>query len=74
MVAWPRPQSSVQIRVYVPVLVGVTTISVWIPGTTSCFWPICGIQKEWMTSADVMSNFTCRWSGITSSSERTLPG
>ena len=74
IVAWPRPQSSVQISENVPVFVGVTTISVWIPGTTSCFWPICGIQNEWITSAEVMSNFTCRWSGITSSSDRTLPG
>ncbi len=57
-----------------PVRVGVITIFVVIPGTTSCFWPICGIQSEWITSADCISNLTDRWSGITSSSVCTFPG
>ena len=52
IVAWPRPQSSVQMSVNVPVRVGVITMLVSIPGTTSCFCPIAGIQNEWITSAD----------------------
>ena len=37
MVAWPRPQSSVQMSVKVPVRVGVITMLVSMPGTRSCF-------------------------------------
>ena len=58
IVEWPRPQSSVQISVNRPVFVGVITISVVTPGTTSCFCPISGIQSEWITSADSISNWT----------------
>ena len=39
---------------------------VWMPGTTSCFCPIAGIQNEWITSADSNSNVMLRSSGITS--------
>ena len=56
-----------------PVRVGVITMSVVTPGTTSCFWPISGIQSEWITSAELISNSTARSSGITSSFERTSP-
>src|SRR5262249_8005223 len=56
IVAWPRPQSSVQITGYVPILSGVMWSVVSMPGTVSCFWPNSGTQKEWMTS------FACRWS------------
>ena len=52
--------------------VGVITRCVVIPGTTSCFWPICGIQNEWITSADSRFSFTLRSSGSTSSYDRSL--
>ena len=71
MVEWPRPHSSVQMSVNRPVRVGVITISVVTPGTTSCFCPICGIQSEWITSADTIVNSTPRSTGRTSSFERT---
>ena len=54
-------------------VIGVITIFCVVPGTTSCFWPISGIQSEWITSADSISNSTARSSGITSSYERTSP-
>ena len=49
--AWPRPQSSVQMIGYVPILFGVTVKFVSIPGTASCFCPNSGTQNEWMTSS-----------------------
>ena len=54
MMAWPRPQSSVQMTGNVPVRVGVTTSVLYSPGTASCFCESSGTQNEWMTSFDVM--------------------
>ena len=55
IIAWPSPQSSVQMTGNVPVRVGVTTSVLSLPGTASCFCESSGTQKEWMTSFDVMS-------------------
>ena len=66
MVAWPSPQSSVQMSGNRPVFVGVITMLVSMPGTTSCFCPIAGIQNEWITSADCNSKVMLRFTGITS--------
>ena len=33
---------------YVPILVGVITSVLTVPGTASCFWPNSGTQNEWM--------------------------
>src|SRR5262249_40915998 len=63
IVEWPSPQSSVQMTAKVPVRVGVITRSFTWPGTASCFWPNSGTQKEWITSAAVISSFTGRFSG-----------
>src|SRR5207245_1460120 len=53
IVAWPRPQSSVQMTGNLPTLFGVMCSVGWMPGTVSCFWLHSGTQKEWMTSFDV---------------------
>jgi hypothetical protein len=63
MVACPSPQSSVQINVKLPVRVRGPTILVVTPGRRSCFWPISGIQNEWITSAAVISNSSPRSTG-----------
>jgi hypothetical protein len=47
----------------VPILSGVTTISVVWPGTASCFCENWGTQNEWMTSLEVISSFVCRFFG-----------
>ena len=51
IVAWPSPQSSVQMTGYVPILSGVMCSCVWRPGTVSCFCPNSGTQNEWITSS-----------------------
>ena len=63
MTACPRPQSSVQITGYVPILFGVMCSVGWRPGTVSCFWPNSGTQNEWITSFDVKVKSTERLTG-----------
>ena len=66
IIAWPSPQSSVQMTGYSPVLVGVITSVVSIPGTASCFWPNSGTQNEWITSRERSVSSTVRSTGRTS--------
>src|SRR5437660_3546587 len=61
--AWPRPQSSVQITGYVPILFGVMCNVGCRPGTVSCFCPNSGTQNEWITSFDVKVKSTERLTG-----------
>src|SRR5581483_9360984 len=63
IVAWPRPQSSVQMTSNVPVFVGVMWSFVGRPGTVSCFCPNSGTQNEWMTSSALKWSSTERPSG-----------
>src|SRR5439155_12708063 len=71
--AWPTPQSSVQMTGYVPMRSGVMWRVGWMPGTTSCFCPNSGTQKEWITSFDVMCSTTERLTGRRRMSDGLLP-
>ncbi len=50
IVEWPRPQSSVQTSVYVPVLIGSTRTFVTIRARRPSSIRNSGTQKEWITS------------------------
>jgi hypothetical protein len=63
IVAWPRPQSSVQITGKRPILFGVMWSVGWMPGTVSCFWLHSGTQNEWMTSFEVNVSSSERLTG-----------
>ena len=66
IVAWPRPQSSVQMTGNRPSFVGVMWSVGWMPGTVSCFWPHSGTQNEWITSFAVNVSRMSRPSGTRS--------
>ena len=72
IVACPSPQSSVHIKANCPVLFGVITSVVSIPGTASDFWPNSGTQNEWITSTEFNVSLTGSSTGSTSWPEVTL--
>src|SRR6266850_902435 len=71
--ACPSPQSSVQIREYVPTLFGVMWSVGWSPGTRSCFCLNSGTQNEWSTSFACMVSTTERSTGRRRTGEVLLP-